>query len=78
MKKIKELFDMGVQFEISNSLLAQFQVKSQMVDDIKATQDQDLRLVKLKVQMGKAPSFNMEKRTLKLGNRLCVPNVNDL
>ena len=50
-------------------------MRSNLIDEIKATQDNDLYLVKLKqeVQEGQSVRFDIEDEVLKLDNRLCVP-----
>src|SRR5262249_29405937 len=82
IKDLNELFNMGIQLEISNSqvLLAQFQVKSNLINEIKAAQDNDPALVELKivVQNNKAPEFQIVDGVLRCGDRLCVPTINEL
>ena len=51
-----------------------------MIDEIKALQDSDLVLVKLKekVQARQDDRFSVYQGVLKLNNRVCVPDVNNL
>src|SRR5262249_53591549 len=81
-KELRDLFDMGVHLEFSDSssLIAYFQVRPTMIDEIKANQDKDPLLVKLKdeVQAGQAPRFCLIDGVLKHGDRLCVPNMDEL
>ncbi|XP_057416627.1 uncharacterized protein LOC130711144 [Lotus japonicus] len=62
VKEFQELVDSGVQFELahSNSLLANVQIRSTFVDDIKQTQSQDPYMVKMveDVQNGKVSQFS--------------------
>src|SRR5262249_39245681 len=82
VKDLKNLFNTGLQLEVSESqvLLAQFQVRSNLMDEIKAAQDSDPALVELKtaVQNGQAPEFRLDNGVLKYGHRLCVPDVGEL
>src|SRR5262249_29592905 len=81
-KELKELVDMGVHFEFSDSsgLIAYFQVRPTLVDEIKANQDNDPSLVRLKdeAQKGQAPGFLIVEGVLRYGDRLCVPDVDGL
>src|SRR5262249_20210880 len=82
VKEMNELFNMGLQMEIAESqiLIAQFQVKPRLIDEIKATQCKDPSLIRLKEEIleGKVSNFQVVDKVLKCGNRLCVPNVNGL
>src|SRR5262249_38619393 len=82
VKDLNELFNVGMQLEVSDSqvLIAQFQVKSNLISEIKAAQDNDPALVELKVavQNNKAPEFHIDHGVLKCGDRLCVPATNEL
>src|SRR5262249_47501986 len=51
-----------------------------MIDEIKANQDKDPSLVRLKdeVQTGQAPRFHVVKGVLRHGNRLYIPNIDEL
>src|SRR5262249_31149287 len=81
-KELRDLVDMGVHFEFSDSsgLIAHFQVRPMLIDEIKANQDKDLSLVRLKdeVQTGQVPGFRIVEGVLRYGDRLCVPDVDGL
>ena len=51
-----------------------------MIDEIKAIQDSDPILVKLKdrVRVGQDDKFSMYHEILKLNERICMPDVNNL
>src|SRR5262249_38842620 len=53
VKEMNELFNRGLQLEISKSqiLIAQFQVRPRLIDEIKAAQCKDSSLVKLKEEI---------------------------
>lgn len=82
VKELNELFNKGLQFEVSKSqiLIAYFQVQHKLIDEIKAAQDRDPSLVRLKteVHVGQALGFVFVNGILKYGDRLCVPNVDNL
>ncbi|KAJ8760530.1 hypothetical protein K2173_015197 [Erythroxylum novogranatense] len=82
VQDLNELFNVGLHLEVSDSqaLLAQFQVKSNLMDEIKTVQGSDPELAKLKiaVQDGKVTEFNMVDGVLRCGDRLCVPDINGL
>ena len=62
-------------------LLAQFRVWSVYLDRVKATQRRDPQLQKIlfEVQQGQSRGFVIDNEgTLRLGTRLCVPNVEEL
>ncbi|KAJ8761612.1 hypothetical protein K2173_004388 [Erythroxylum novogranatense] len=82
VQDLNGLFNAGLHLEVSNSqaLLAQFQVKSNLMDEIKTVQGSDPELAKLRivVQDGKVTKFNMVDGVLRCGDRLCVPDINGL
>ncbi|KAJ8748614.1 hypothetical protein K2173_007604 [Erythroxylum novogranatense] len=82
VKDLTGLFNMGLHLEVSDSqvLLAQFQVKPNLIDEIKTAQDSDPELAKLRiaVQDGKVTKFNIVDGVLKCGDMLCVPDINGL
>ena len=82
VKELRDLFDMGVQFEVTESqgLVAQFQVRPLLIDEIKANQDKDPSFIKLRetVQSGHTSGFEIRDGVLRRGNRLCVPDVDGL
>ena len=51
-----------------------------MINDIEVAQDTDLEIVKLKslISAGQETKFRVDRRVLKLNDRLYVPNVSDL
>ena len=73
---------MDVSFEISEDWpqIAQFQIRPNLIEEIKATQNEDSSLSKLKdeVLVGNATGFKICDGILKLGDRLCMPDVADL
>ncbi|KAJ8754648.1 hypothetical protein K2173_010739 [Erythroxylum novogranatense] len=82
VKDLTGLFNMGLHLEVSDSqvLVAQFQVKPNLIDEIKTAQDSDPELTKLRiaVQDGKVIEFNIVDGVLKCGDRLCGPDINGL
>ena len=83
MKEFQELVDKGVEFEVTGteSLLAQVQVCSTLVESIKGNQDKDphLRKIMEKVQADKVSNFVIDyEGVLCLGKRLCSPNMANL
>ena len=82
VKELRDLFNMGVQFEVTESqgLVAQFQVRPLLIDEIKANQDKDPSFIKLRetVQSGQTSGFEIRDDVLRRGNRLCVPDVDGL
>ena len=82
VKELGDLFNMGVQFEVTESqgLVAQFQVRPLLIDEIKANQDKDPSFIKLRetVQSGQTFGFEIRDGVLRQGNRLCVLDVDGL
>ena len=82
VKELRDLFNMGVQFEVieSQGLVAQFQVRPLLIDEIKANQDKDPSFIKLRetVQSGQTSGFEIRDDVLRRGNRLCVLDVDGL
>ena len=82
VKELRDLFNKGVQFEVTESqgLVAQFQVRPLLIDEIKANQDKDPSFIKLRetVQSGQTFGFEIRDDVLRRGNRLCVPDVDGL
>ncbi|KAJ8773082.1 hypothetical protein K2173_028259 [Erythroxylum novogranatense] len=82
VQDLNGLFNAGLHLEVSDSqvLLAQFQVKSDLIDEIQITQDSDPKIAKLRivVQDGKMTEFNIVDGILKCGDRICVPDINGL
>ena len=83
VKELCRLFSQGLSLEVPETqpMIAQFRIRSDMMEKIKAIQDTDPGLMKLKdrVQAGQDDKFNVYQEILKLdNNRTCVPNVNNL
>ncbi|KAJ8771584.1 hypothetical protein K2173_026761 [Erythroxylum novogranatense] len=76
VQDLNGLFNAGLHLEVSDSqaLLAQFQVKSNLMNEIKTVQGSDPELAKLRiaVQDGKVTEFNMVDGVLRCGDRLCI------
>src|SRR5215470_12911731 len=83
VEEIHELKRSGVQFEIREpqTFLAHVKAQSALVEQIKASQDKDPKLHKLKadVKSGKNVEFALDQEgVLRCGKRLCVPNDEEL
>ena len=69
VKELRDLFNMGVQFEVTESqgLVAQFQVRPLLIDEIKANQDKDPSFIKLRemVQSGQTSGFEIRDDVLR-------------
>src|SRR5262249_11996595 len=69
VKDLNNLFNMRLHLEVSEScvLFTQFQVKPNLIDEIKIAQDSDPTLVELKstVQNGQVLEFRLENGVLK-------------
>ena len=82
VKELHELIDQGLQWKVTKKcLVAQFRVRSVYLDRVKAAQRKDpqLQRIMFEVQQGKATEFMVdEEGVLRLGTRLCVPDVDDL
>ena len=76
------MFDMGVLLEMleDQPWIAQFQVWPNLLEEIKAAQDKDSSLMKLKeeVIIGHTIGFRICDGVLKHGDRLCVPDMTNL
>ena len=76
------MIDQGLQWKVTKKcLIAQFRVQSVYLDRVKAAQRRDPQLQKImyKVQQGQSRDFVVDREgTLRLGTRLCVPNVDEL
>ena len=61
-------------------MIAQFWVRLNLIDEIKVAQDSDPTLIKLKdrVWARQENRFKVYQGVLKMNERLCVPDVNDL
>ena len=83
IRGLYELHDKGLRLEVleSRALLAHFRVKSVLMDIIKTAQCRDPQLMKImdEVQQGQVDDFVIgDDGTLRLGTRLCVPDVDGL
>ena len=80
---LSELRAVGIDLTvgINGALIAAFHVRPVLIDKVREAQFQDFYLSKLKekVQVGLQPDFSLkEDGTLMFGNRLCVPDDEDL
>ena len=82
VKDLQRLFKVGLSLEatVTQPLIAQFQVRLVLIDEIETAQDLDPEFVKLKslISKGQKKKFKVDHGVLKLNDRLCVPNVSDL
>ena len=82
IKELHELIDQGLQWKVTKKcILAQFRVRSVYLDRVKAAQRRDPQLQKImfEVQRGQSRDFVVNSEgTLRLGTRLCVPNMDEL
>ena len=75
---------MGIELVLSgctDELLTALEVQPSIVEEIKASQKNDVKLEKLRgnVAQGKSPSFVIhEDGTLRFQNGLCIPNKEEL
>ena len=76
------MLDMGMSLEMSEDhpWIAQFQVRPNLLEEIKAAQDEDPSLMKLKEEAlaGHTTEFRICDGGLKQDDELCVPDVTDL
>ena len=82
MKELYSLLNEGCSFEMSEDqpMIAQFRVRLNLIDEIKAAQESDpvMKELKEKVQAGQEQRFQVYQGVLKLNGRLCVPDVLEL
>ena len=82
IKELHELIEQGLQLKVTKKcILAQFRIRSLYLDRVKTAQRRDPQLQKIlfEVQQGQSRDFVINnKGTLRLGTRLCVPNVDEL
>ena len=82
IKELHDLIDQGLQWKVTKKcLIAQFRVRSVYLDRVKAAQRRDPQLQKImyEVQQGQSRDFVVDREgTLRLGTRLCVPDVDEL
>ena len=76
------MIEQGLQLKVTKTcLLAQFRVRPVYLDRVKAVQRRDPQLQKIlfKVQQGQSRDFIIDNEdTLRLGIRVCVPDVDEL
>ena len=76
------MIDQGLQLKVTKKcILAQFRVQSVYLDRVKAAQRRDPQLQKIRfeVQQGQSRNFMIDNEsTLRLGTRLCMPDVDEL
>ena len=82
VKELHSLLNEGCSFEMSEDqpMIAQFRVRLNLIDEIKAAQESDpvMKELKEKVQSGQEQRFQVYQGVLKLNGRLCVPDVLEL
>ena len=82
VKELHSLLNEGCSFEMSEDqpMIAQFRVRLNLIDEIKAAQESDpvMKELKEKVQAGQEQRFQVYQGVLKLNGRLCVPDVLEL
>ena len=82
VKEVHNLLNEGCSLELSNSLpmIAQFRVRLNLLDQIKAAQNADrkIEVLKKKIQEGKDRRFTVYQGIIKLNGRLCVQDVADI
>ena len=82
IRELHELIDLGLQWKVTKKcLLAQFKVRSVYLDRVKTAQRRDPQLQKILfvVQQGQSRDFAIDSEgTLRMGTRLCVPDVDEL
>ena len=82
IKELHKLIDHGLYWKVTKKcLLAQFRVRSVYLDIVKAAQRRDPQLQKIifEVQQDQFRDFIINKEgMLRLGTRLCVPDVDEL
>ena len=73
---------MGLSLEaiVTQPMIAQFWVRSKLIDEIRVAQTADPELQKYRdrVLKGQEKKFRISNEILMLDNRVCVPNVNNL
>ena len=76
VKELCRMFSQGLSLEVlkTQSMIVQFWMKSDMIEEIKTVQDLDPVLVKLKdrVQVGQDDKFSVYQGILKLDKRICA------
>ena len=76
------MIDQELQLKVTKKcILAQFRVRSVYLDRVKVAQRRDPQLQKImfEVEQGQSRNFVIDNEgTLRLGTRLCVPDVDEL
>ena len=82
VKELCKLFSEGLSLEMPETqpMIAQFWVRSKLIDEIRAAQITDPEFQKYidRVRKGQEKKFRISNKMLMLDNRVCVPNVNNL
>ena len=82
IKELHELIGHGLQLKVTKKcLLAQFKLRLEYLDSVKEAQRRDPQLQKIlfKVQQCQSRDFIVDRESiLRLGTRLCVPDVDEL
>ena len=82
VKELYRLFSQRLSLEVPETqpMIAQFWMRSNMIEEIKVVQDSDPMLAKLKdrVQARQDDKFSVYQEILKLNKRICVPDINNL
>ena len=82
VKELCKLFSEGLSLEMikTQPMIAQFWVRSKLIDEIRAAQIIDLEFKKYidRVRKGQEKKFRISNEMLMLDNRVCVPNVSNL
>ena len=82
VKELHSLLNEGCSFEVTEDqpMIAQFWVRLNLLDQIKAAQNTDpkIEVLKKKIQEGKDGRFTVYQEIIKLNGRLCVPDVADI
>ena len=82
VKELCKLFSEGLSLEMTETqpMIAQFWVRSKLIDEIRAAQITDPECQKYidGVRRGQEKKYRISNEMLMLDNRVCVPNVNNL
>ena len=82
VKEVHNLLNEGCSLELPNSqpMIAQFRVKLNLLDQIKAAQnvDPEMKELKKKIQEGTDRRFTVHQGIIRLNGRLCVQDVTDI
>ena len=82
VKELSKLFSEGLSLEMleTQPMIAQFRVRSKLIDEIRAAQIADTECQKFidRVRRGQEKRYRISNEMLMLDNRVCVPNANNL